>query len=165
MPHPCRPCTSHTHNRCVVSRSSVPCSESLPTNSYGYPVPSVLPSGTASSYDALSSMAVLRLVRGGGMRVRTGLKAWWPSQELLTRSLEEQGAREVKEVEALQGPHGGAEAIKATPLFRLQRSGGVPHCFRYPSHPLPSHRALRRQRLAPIGAGATLHRFGLAASG
>jgi len=33
-------------------------------------------------------------------------------QELLTRSLEEQGAREVKEVEALQGPHGGAEAIK-----------------------------------------------------
>ena len=92
------------------------------------------------------------------MRVRTGPKAWWPSQELLTRSLEEQGAREVKEVEALQGPHGGAEAIKATPLFRLQRSGGVPHCFRYPSHPLPSHRTLLRQRLAPIVAGATLHR-------
>jgi len=33
-------------------------------------------------------------------------------QELLKRGLEDQGTREVAEVEALQGPHGGAEAIK-----------------------------------------------------
>jgi hypothetical protein len=49
-------------------------------------------------------------------RARRVWEAWRAWQELLKRGLEDQGTREVAEVEALQGPHGGAEAIKATPL-------------------------------------------------